>query len=267
MHDLHCHTNLSACAKRGSTLSVMLGALKAAGVTVAGIANHLWDAAVPGSSGWYAPQNVEHVRSIRAEYDALPPEERAGIKLYFGCETEYVGQGRVALKEENAPLFDFVLVPPHHFHMKDFVRPAELEDAAKIRKLMFERFLECCAIPFVFGLAHPLMVLGYPGRVDEILSGFRDGEYRELFGAAAETGKSVEINICALFQDTRRDGDGLPAEYVRMMTIARECSCRFHLGSDAHDTPRLAKDRFEYALRFAEKCGIVFPEDPLRRER
>ena len=32
MHDLHCHTNLSACAKRESTLSVMLGALKAAGV-------------------------------------------------------------------------------------------------------------------------------------------------------------------------------------------------------------------------------------------
>lgn len=152
MHDLHCHTSLSACAKRESTLSVMLGALKSGGVSVAGIANHLWDAGVPGSSGWYAPQNVEHVRSIRTEYDALSPEERSGIKLYFGCETEYVGQGRVALKEENAPLFDFVLVPPHHFHMKDFVRPAELEDAAGIRKLMFERFLECCAIPFVFGL-------------------------------------------------------------------------------------------------------------------
>ena len=266
MHDLHCHTNLSACAKRESTLSVMLGALKSAGVSVAGIANHLWDSGVPGSSGWYAPQNMEHVRSIRAEYDALSPEERSGIKLYFGCETEYVGQGRVALKEENAPLFDFVLVPPHHFHMKDFVRPAELEDASKIRKLMFERFLECCAIPFVFGLAHPLMVLGYPGRVDEILSGFRDDEYRELFTAAAEKNKSVEINICALFQEIRRDGDGLPAEYVRMMTVARECGCRFHLGSDAHDTPRLAKERFTFALRFAEKCGIVFPDDPLRRK-
>ena len=43
MHDLHCHTSLSACAKRESTLSVMLGALKSGGVSVAGIANHLWD--------------------------------------------------------------------------------------------------------------------------------------------------------------------------------------------------------------------------------
>ena len=34
MHDLHLHTNLSACAPPESTLKVMLRALKEAGITI-----------------------------------------------------------------------------------------------------------------------------------------------------------------------------------------------------------------------------------------
>ena len=111
MHDIHFHTNLSSCAKRESTLKVMLRHLQEAGVTTAGVANHLWDSKVPGATGWYAPQNVEHVLSVKKEYASLSDEERCGIKLYFGCETEYVGQGRVALKPGSAELFPTLLRP------------------------------------------------------------------------------------------------------------------------------------------------------------
>ena len=258
MHDFHFHTNLSSCAAKDSSLKIMLEALKKAGDTTAGVANHLWDSKVPGSSPWYAPQDIGHVLAIREEYRQLSEEERCGIKLYFGCETEYVGQGRVALKKESAELFEFILVPAHHFHMKNFVRPAELEDAPGIRRLMLARFSECCNIDFVSGIAHPFMVLGYPERIDEILSGITDDEYKKVFEVAAEKGKSVEINICAFYQDVRRDSEGFPAEYRRLFTIARECGCRFHLGSDAHAPDRLAQERFETALKFAQKCGIGF---------
>ena len=37
MHDLHCHTHLSSCAKKESTLQVMIGALKKADIKVAGV--------------------------------------------------------------------------------------------------------------------------------------------------------------------------------------------------------------------------------------
>ena len=263
MHDLHCHTHLSSCAKKESTLQVMIGALKKADIKVAGIADHIWDSKVPGSSGWYAPQNVDHVRSIHQEYSALSDDERAGIKLYFGCETEYIGQGRVGMTPESAELFDFVLVPPHHFHMRDFVRPSGLEDAAAVRKLMFERFMECCNIDFVFGLAHPFTVLGYDGRVDEILSGYHDDDYREAFAFAKSKDKSIEINVSSLHKEGRKDSDGLHAEYRRMMTIARECGCKFHIGSDAHEITRLTAERFALTEKFTDACGIVLPEDPL----
>lgn len=267
MHDIHCHTHLSSCAKREATLKTMLAALKKSGVTVCGIANHLWDSAVPGASSWYAPQDINHNLTLREEYAALTPEERAGIKLYFGCETEYVGQGRISLKAESAKLFDYVLVSAHHFHMKNFVRPLELEDTPGICRLMLERFLECCNIDFVFGIVHPFMVLGYPGRIDEILKGFSDADLRRAFSYAAEKDKSVEINICTLYQDTKMTSDGFPEEYLRVFSIAAECKCKFHLGSDAHDTERVASERFAHALKFAQKCGIIFPEDPFVREK
>lgn len=265
MHDIHCHTHLSSCAAKSSTLKVMLSALKNAGVSVAGIANHLWDSNVPGASSWYAPQNVEHVLSIKEEYAALSAREREGIRFYFGCETEYVGQGRISLKREAVPLFDYVLVSAHHFHMKNFVRPLELEDTKGICRLMRARFLECCNIDFVFGIVHPFVVMGYPGWIDEILQGFSDDEIRSIYSYAADKDKSIEINICALYQDTRMTADGFPEEYLRMYTIARECGCRFHLGSDAHDPERLAPERFLRASAFAEKCGITFPEDPFAK--
>ena len=264
MHDIHCHTHLSSCAKRESTLNVMLASLKNAGVTVAGIANHIWDRNVPGASSWYAPQDVDHVLSLKDEYASLSDGERAGVRLYFGCEAEYVGQGRVSLTKENAKRFDYVLVSAHHFHMKNFVRPLELEETSAVCRLMKERFLECCNIDMAFGIVHPFMVLGYPGRIDEILQGFSDADFRSVYSCAADKNKSVEINICALYQEVRTDSSGFPEEYLRMFTIARECGCRFHLGSDAHDTERLAPERFEKACRFAEKCGITFPEDPFK---
>ena len=264
MHDLHFHTRLSSCAPATSTLQIMLSALKQSGVSTAGAANHLWEGAVPGASGWYAPQDVPHVLSLKEEYAALTEEDRQGIRLYFGCETEYVGQGRVSLKAASAKLFDYVLVSAHHFHMKNFVRPLELEDAHAVGRLMRARFCECCNIDFVFGIVHPFMVLGYPGRIDEILSTFTDRDFREVFSYAADKDKSVELNICMLYQETDCDAEGFPVEYARMFTIARECGCKFHLGSDAHAPERLARERFEKSLKFAEKCGMTFPEDPFK---
>lgn len=264
MHDLHLHTNLSACAPPESTLKVMLRALKEAGITTAGVANHIWDTKVPGASGWYAPQNVPHVLSIKEEYAALSSEERQGIKLYFGCETEYVGQGRVALKPESAELFDFVLVPPHHFHMKNFVRPADLTETKAVCRLMMARFMECCNIDFVFGLAHPFAPLGYAEKENEILSTFTDREFEDAFSYAAEKNKSVELNVSTtLGKAGLADADAISPELLRMYSIAVHCKCKFHLGSDAHDAARLAPKRFEAILKFAERCGITFAEDPL----
>ena len=51
--DLHIHTSLSSCAARTADASGYIAAAARGGLELIGFANHYWDEAVPGASGWY----------------------------------------------------------------------------------------------------------------------------------------------------------------------------------------------------------------------
>ena len=259
MHDLHIHTKLSRCAGPDSEPAGYIEELRRRSFTVAGFADHLWDSDVPGASDWYRPQNVPHVLSLRRE---LAGVMIPGTRLLFGCETEYIGNGVVGLTPEHAALFDFVLVPASHIHMEGFVRPEGMTQSADLRKLLIDRFLEVCGIDFAFGIPHPFVPVGFDDRAEELLAGIPDHLFEECFRAAAETHKSVELNL-SIFRK-------LPAaalrEYERLMTIARECGCRFHIGSDAHGLCRFGEELFRAGEEFAALCGIRIPQNPLQEK-
>ena len=208
------------------------------------------------SSDWYRPQNVPHVLSLRQE---LAGVTIPGTRLLFGCETEYIGNGVVGLTPEHAALFDFVLVPASHIHMEGFVRPEGMTQSDDLRKLLIDRFLEVCEIDFAFGIPHPFVPVGFDDRAEELLAGIPDRLFEECFHAAAEKRKSVELNLSCL--------SDLPAgavrEYERLMTIARQCGCRFHVGSDAHERKGFREELFRAGAEFARRCGIALPDDPL----
>ena len=84
LNDLHLHSALSACCHdENLTPQTMLDYAEAHNYSALCLTDHLWDSAVPGPSDWYAPQNIEHVRS------ALPlPKPKGSMPFYFGCETE-----------------------------------------------------------------------------------------------------------------------------------------------------------------------------------
>lgn len=92
LNDLHCHSSLSACcADKRMTPERILRHAEEAGYETICLTDHLWDSAVPGASGWYAPQNIEHVRA------ALPLPQAPSCHFYFGCETELPVNGVPAL--------------------------------------------------------------------------------------------------------------------------------------------------------------------------
>ncbi len=255
MHDLHIHTTLPRCAREDAAPGGYLSEIRRRPFTVAGFADHLWDSDVPGASDWYRPQDIPHVLSLRRELaDVTIP----GVRLLFGCETEYIGNGVVGLTPEHAALFDFVLVPANHFHMEGFVRPAGMEGSDELRRLFLDRFLEVCEIDFAFGIAHPFVPIGFFDRGEELLAGIPDRLFEECFRAAAEKRKSIELNL-SIF---RKMPPGALREYERVMTIARECGCRFHTGSDAHGLGQFGEETFRAGGEFARRCGIAMPEDP-----
>ena len=70
-------------------------------------------------------------------------------------------------------------------------------------------------------------------------------EYEEIFKAAAEKGIGIEINA-GDFKFSNDEADSV----LRMFRIARECGCKFYLGSDAHHNSQLlnCKVLFEKAI-------------------
>lgn len=258
MHDIHIHTSLSSCARPDSDPDGFFKMIPQLGLTVAGFSNHLWDSAVPGSSPWYRPQNIEHVQILKKQLKetALP-----GVRLYFGCEVEYIGNGVISLHPDHVELFDYVLAAPNHFHMVDFVRPSSICRGDELIMLFVSRFLEICQFAFVTGIAHPFHPIGFPGREAEILDQFPEPLLKECFKTAAECDKSIEINLSTL---CKLQQAGALDNYKRIMEIANQCGCHFHIGSDAHGLCQFTEERFQLGRTFVEACGLRLPENPLR---
>ena len=246
--DLHVHTNLSSCGDPSATLAAMAAAGKRAGLDAIGIANHLWDGAVAGASPWYAPQDAAHVLSLR--------QEAAGgtaPRLLLGCEVEYTGGGTVSVSLEKAALFDYILIPFTHLHMKDFVIPRDLFEPRSVAVFMLARGFELMEHPLTgcgtpLGFAHPFLPCGFGETELEILAAISTEQYRRFFTRAAEKQISVEIHGAMTA--------GGREEYLRMLSTAKVCGCRFHFASDAHAPDEITAERYAALASLAEDAGV-----------
>lgn len=228
-HDMHCHSCLSACSRDPEqTVQTILSHAKANGYTLQCITDHLWDEAVPGASNWYAPQTVEHVKQ------SLPLPTDDQVRLVFGCETEYCGKGKLGLHPDHFDEFDFIIIPPNHFHMKDFTRPSSYDTEEKIADLMVERLEELSQLDLPWhkvGIAHLNAGLIFrEGSAEHVFELVDEQRYRAVMRVFAQKGAGIEINTSCFPENWREHEDA----HLRMFRMAKEEGCRFYLGSDAH---------------------------------
>ncbi len=251
--DLHIHTNLSSCAMRDATVSEYIAKAPNDGLTTLGFSNHLWDSDIPGASNWYLPQNVEHVLKLREE---LPQKREVnGTRLLFGCETEFTHEGKLCLTAEHFALFDYVLVPHSHTHMKVVMPQEYAQDHHRHARYLMDSFMGVVTHPLakkITAIAHPFV----PGTSYDIYNTVQalipDSYFREAFSAAREMGIAIEMNgSCLIYQ---KPEDIPHCEYVRIYSIAKECGCRFTYGSDSHDFRNVRQ--LILVERFLEQCGI-----------
>ena len=253
--DIHTHTYLSSCASREASVEAHVKSAKSCGLSVLGFSDHLWDSNVPGASNWYAPQNVEHVLELKSKL----PKDRVidGVKILFGCETEFTHQSKLCLSEENAELFDYFIVPHSHTHMGVVVpkdRIATLELHAKYLMDSFMALLDHPMIGKATAIAHPFV----PGTAFAIYDATQalipDSYFYEAFAAAREKGVAIELNGSCLHDKSE---SGLQnCQYARIYTIAKECGCRFTYGSDCHDPSKESRN-VSAVERFFEICKIT----------
>ena len=238
-HDLHIHTELSACSRdpEQSAAALLAYAEKNNFKTIC-VTDQFWDENVPGASGWYKPQNYDHISKI------LPLPEAEGIRFLFGCETDMDKFGTIGVSKERMKDFDFIIVPTTHLHMTGFTHRGD-EDAAERAELWVKRFetLLNADMPFEkTGIAHLTCGLVYREHHLEVLSAISDEDMIRLFKRAADLGLGIELNFSALsLTDADRD------IMLRPYRIAKEEGCRFYLGSDAHHPSALDRAPSNFA--------------------
>lgn len=246
-HDFHIHTVLSSCAKDDTAQVVNYVAnAKTLGLKKLGFSNHLWDGDIPGASQWYQPQNFDHVAEIREELASATAE--SGIRCYFGCEVEYDPQRRdIALTEEHARAFDFILVPNSHTHM--MMPKSDYEPKERHARFMLDAFMDIVTSPlakYITAAAHPFSAVCCPYDNAVLFPLISVSQYRECFCAAREAGIAIEINTSSY--RTRTPGELINHPAMEMFAIAKECGCKFTFGSDSHTAKaEVARDYWSYA--------------------
>jgi len=234
-HDMHCHTYLSDCSRHPQqTVENILAHARQHGYKLQCITDHLWDRMAPGASNWYKPQDIEHISRN------LPMPEDDQVRVVYGCETEYCGGDKLGLTAANYDKFDFIVIPPNHFHMKGLVRPHDYDTEEKMADLLVERLEQLSDLDLPWkkvGIAHLNCGLTFKeGSNERVFSLVDEKRYRAVMKKFADLGAGIELN-CSCFYDGWREHEDA---HLRLFRLAKEEGCKFYLASDAHTPEELA---------------------------
>lgn len=227
-HDYHIHSFLSECSSDPEqTPGRILQYAEENGFRDVCLTDHGWDASVDGASEWYTRQSLDFIRR------SLPLPQSETVRFHFGCETDMNKHLVVGMSLQGLQTLDFLIVPTTHLHLTGFSIDSE-DDAPERRAALyvrrFEALLETNFPRSKVGIAHLTCSLISPhGAHLRVIDMVSDDVFRALFTKTAQKGYGVELNMPAVYET---DADLHSA--LRPYRIAKQCGCKFYMGSDAH---------------------------------
>lgn len=249
-HDLHIHSNISACSfDEKQTPERILRYAEENGFYKICLANHFWDETVCKAIPWYDEQNFEHISAAKP----LPQSDK--VQFLFGCETEIRHDLVLGISKERFDEFDFIIIPTTHLSFDDFTITEKDNVSFKARADAWVRRLD-----FVLSSDLPFHKIGIPHLTCDLISPLREqhlevvkeipeNEMYRLFKQAAKVGVGIEINAYDMIIT-----DDISPIALLPYQIAKECGCKFYCGSDAHEVEHFthAKATLERAVDFLE---------------
>lgn len=239
-HDYHIHSRLSNCSgDPEQTPERILRYAEEYGLREICITDHFWDETVPGASSWYGNQNYPHIK------ESLPLPQSDSVKFHFGCETEMDKFFTVGISKSVMDELEFVIVPTTHLHMMDFTINEEDDTIERRAELYVQRFEELLKKPYPakkVGIAHlTCSLIARKGEYVQVLDLIPDEAFETCFRKTAQKGFGVELNLSPLSGSIQEQ-----ESVLRPYRIAKQCGCKFYLGSDAHHPEKLdeAMERF-----------------------
>lgn len=239
-HDFHIHSTVSRCCHdENQTPEAILNYAKENGFKKICLTNHFWDEKVMSEAEWIDEHNFSYVSSV------LPLPQDDNTQFLFGCETDMDFNNVLGVGNERIDAFDFIIVATTHLHLDGNTVKTQIktpEEAAfhwidKIENLLLKD------LPFKkIGIAHLTTGHILKNRTAEVLSLISDSTLYSVFNECSRKGAGIELNV-----KTINMTDEQKEIFLRPYIIAKECGCKFYLGSDSHKASALAcaKENFE----------------------
>ncbi len=242
-HDFHIHSTISPCChdENQTPEAILEYALKNNFKKIC-LTNHLWDENVHSEAEWHEGQRFSCVSSV------LPLPWAEGVEFLFGAEADMDYNFVLGVSEENLKKLDFVTIPTTHMHLAgNTVRtPIQTpEEAAEIWLVRLKELLKKDLPWHKIGIAHLTCGHIFKNRTVEVIKLLPDKELYPIFEDCAQKGVGIELNMKTLSM-TQEEKDILLRPYY----IAKDCGCKFYLGSDSHKINALeeAKGNFEHIV-------------------
>lgn len=247
-NDMHIHSYLSICSDDPEqTVDNILKHAKDEGLKTICVTDHYWDSVVPCNTAvnwWYEKQNYDHISK------SLPLPQDKSVRFLFGCEADMDSDNVIGIPEFRYKDFGFIIISTTHFHhMKG--KSWDNADNKQLAQNWIDRFdaVLDSKLPFhKVGIAHLVCsLINRRSHKDllETLELIPSTEMERLFSKASKLGMGIELNYSDMsFHDEERE------IFLRPFKIAKACSCKFYLGSDAHARKEFdgTKDVFARAI-------------------
>jgi len=239
-HDFHIHSTVSRCCRdENQTPEAILNYAKENGFKKICLTNHFWDENVRSEAEWIDEHNYSYVSSV------LPLPKDDNIDFLFGCETDMDFNNVLGVSEERFDAFDFIIVATTHLHLDGNTVRTKIETPEEAAYHWIDKIdnLLLKDLPFdKIGIAHLTTGHILKNRVSEVLSLIPDATMYSIFNECSRKGAGIELNV-----KTINMTDEQKQIFLRPYFIAKECGCKFYLGSDSHKASALvsAKENFE----------------------
>jgi len=239
-HDFHIHSTVSRCCHdENQTPEAILKYAAENGFRKICLTNHFWDEKVRSDAEWIDEHGYSHVSSV------LPLPAHKNIEFLFGCETDMDFNNVLGISEERFDSFDFIIVATTHLHLDGNTVRTKIEtpeEAAynwvdKLENLLLKN------IPFnKTGIAHLTTGHILKNKTAQALSLIPDTTMFSIFNECSRKGVGIELNVKTINMTAEQK-----EIFLRPYLIAKECGCKFYLGSDSHKTSVFdcVKENFE----------------------
>ena len=238
-HDFHIHSTISPCCHdENQTPKTILKYAKDNNFKAVCLTNHLWDETVKSVDVWHPEQRFDYITK------ALPLPQDENVKFLFGAEAEMDYNFTLGVSKEHLNCFDFIAVSTTHLHLEGYTvkkRPVVPEEAAGLWLTRFEELLKKDLPWHKMGVSHLTGTHVFKADHAKAVSLLRTADLYNVFSESAKKGLGIELNMKSIF-NSEEEKEAL----LRPFFIAKECGCKFYLGSDAHKTEALkgAKQNF-----------------------